>query len=108
MVLAGIIYILPVERRGAIWYSEGEVTDWKGVCQLAKVSILGTGGFGVSLAATCYKYGHQVTLWGLFPDEVNAIIRDGEQMCIRDRNSAYLYFTQEVQFRPRLWVEPIV
>ena len=36
------------------------------------------GGFGVSLAATCYKYGHQVTLWGLFPDEVNAIIRDGE------------------------------
>ena len=48
------------------------------MCQLAKVSILGTGGFGVSLAATCYKYGHQVTLWGLFPDEVNAIIRDGE------------------------------
>ena len=45
---------------------------------MAKVSILGTGGFGVSLAATCYKYGHQVTLWGLFPDEVNAIIRDGE------------------------------
>ena len=45
---------------------------------MAKVSILGTGGFGVSLAATCFKYGHQVTLWGLFPDEVNAIIRDGE------------------------------
>ena len=45
---------------------------------MAKVSILGTGGFGVSLAATCFKYGHQVTLWGLFPEEVDAIVRDGE------------------------------
>ena len=45
---------------------------------MAKISILGTGGFGVSLAATCYKYGHKVTLWGLFPEEVAAIVRDGE------------------------------
>ena len=45
---------------------------------MAKISILGTGGFGVSLAATCFRYGHEVTLWGLFEDEVNAIIRDGE------------------------------
>ena len=45
---------------------------------MAKISILGTGGFGVSLAATCYKYGHKVTLWGLFPEEVAAIVRDCE------------------------------
>ncbi len=45
---------------------------------MAKISILGTGGFGVSLAATCFRYGHDVTLWGLFEEEVNAIIRDGE------------------------------
>ncbi len=45
---------------------------------MAKISILGTGGFGVSLAATCHRYGHEVTLWGLFQQEVDAIIRDGE------------------------------
>lgn len=45
---------------------------------MAKISILGTGGFGVSLAATCFRYGHEVTLWGLFQQEVDAIIRDGE------------------------------
>ncbi len=45
---------------------------------MAKITILGTGGFGVSLAATCFRYGHEVTLWGLFQPEVDAIIRDGE------------------------------
>lgn len=45
---------------------------------MAKISILGTGGFGVSLAATCHRYGHDVTLWGLFQQEVDTIIRDGE------------------------------
>ena len=45
---------------------------------MAKISILGTGGFGVSLAATCFRYGHEVILWGLFQQEVDAIIRDGE------------------------------
>lgn len=45
---------------------------------MAKITILGTGGFGVSLAATCFRYGHEVVLWGLFQPEVDAIIRDGE------------------------------
>lgn len=45
---------------------------------MAKITILGTGGFGVSLAATCFRYGHDVVLWGLFRQEVDAIIRDGE------------------------------
>lgn len=45
---------------------------------MTKVTIMGTGGFGVSLAVMCCRYGCDVTLWGKFPAEVEAIVRDGE------------------------------
>ena len=45
---------------------------------MAKIAILGAGGFGVSLAVMCRQYGHEVTLWGKFPEEMEAIRRDGE------------------------------
>ena len=40
---------------------------------MAKITIMGTGGFGVSLAVICHRFGHEVTLWGKFPDEISEI-----------------------------------
>ena len=34
---------------------------------MAKIVILGTGGFGTSLAVMCQRFGHDVTLWGEIP-----------------------------------------
>ncbi len=45
---------------------------------MANIAILGTGGFGISLAVMCRKYGHAVTLWGKFPEEIAEIRRYGE------------------------------
>ena len=45
---------------------------------MAKIVILGTGGFGTSLAVMCRKFGHDVTLWGKFPEEIAEIRRNGE------------------------------
>lgn len=45
---------------------------------MARIAILGTGGFGISLAVMCRKYGHEVTLWGKFPEEIADIRRYGE------------------------------
>ncbi|MGI5895246.1 MAG: NAD(P)H-dependent glycerol-3-phosphate dehydrogenase [Candidatus Merdivicinus sp.] len=45
---------------------------------MAKIAILGTGGFGISLAVMCHRYGHEVTLWGKFPQEIAEIRRYGE------------------------------
>lgn len=45
---------------------------------MAKIVILGSGGFGISLAVMSHKYGHQVTVWSAFENEIEAIKRDGE------------------------------
>jgi len=45
---------------------------------MAKITIMGTGGFGVSLAVICHRFGHKVTLWGKFPDEIKEIRDHGE------------------------------
>lgn len=45
---------------------------------MADITILGSGGFGISLAVMCHKYGHKVTVWSAFENEIEAIRRDGE------------------------------
>lgn len=44
---------------------------------MSKIAILGTGGFGVALSVMCHRYGHQVTLWGKFPQEIAEIRQYG-------------------------------
>jgi len=45
---------------------------------MAKITILGSGGFGISLAVMAHRYGHTVTVWSAFENEIEAIKRDGE------------------------------
>lgn len=37
---------------------------------MAKVMVLGAGGFGISLALMCHRYGHEVTVWSHREEEV--------------------------------------
>lgn len=46
---------------------------------MAKITILGAGGFGISLAVMAHKYGHEVTVWSAVKEEIETIKRDGEQ-----------------------------
>lgn len=45
---------------------------------MANIAILGSGGFGISLAATLFKYEHTVCLWSPFEQEIELIRTDGE------------------------------
>ncbi len=45
---------------------------------MADIVILGSGGFGLSLAVMCEKLGHNVTVWSKFKDEIDTIERTGE------------------------------
>jgi glycerol-3-phosphate dehydrogenase (NAD(P)+) len=45
---------------------------------MAKIIILGSGGFGLSIAIMCSNSGHDVTVWSKFRDEIDAIERTGE------------------------------
>lgn len=45
---------------------------------MANITILGSGGFGLSLALTAHRSGHAVKVWSKFSDELEAIRRDGE------------------------------
>lgn len=45
---------------------------------MAKIAILGSGGFGLSIAIMCCEAGHEVTVWSKFRDEIDAIERTGE------------------------------
>ncbi len=45
---------------------------------MAKIIILGSGGFGMSLAVMLHKLGHEVTVWSAFEEELETIRRDGE------------------------------
>ena len=45
---------------------------------MAKITVLGSGGFGLGLAVMLEKIGHDVTVWSAFKEEIDNIIRDGE------------------------------
>ena len=45
---------------------------------MIKITILGSGGWGLALACTCDRLGHKVTVWSAFSDEIEAIKRTGE------------------------------
>ena len=45
---------------------------------MAKFTILGMGGFGLSLAVMLNNFGHEVTVWTAFHQEIEDIKRDGE------------------------------
>ncbi len=45
---------------------------------MVKITILGSGGWGLALACTCSRLGHEVTVWSAFSDEIEAIRRTGE------------------------------
>lgn len=45
---------------------------------MASISIIGSGGWGTALAIMCANNGHQVSLWSLFPEEIDTLKRDGE------------------------------
>lgn len=45
---------------------------------MAKITILGSGGFGISLAVMLDKLGHDITVWSAFKEELETIKRDGE------------------------------
>ncbi len=45
---------------------------------MANILILGSGGFGVSLAVMLHKSGHQVTMWSKFQQEIDEIRLYGE------------------------------
>jgi len=47
---------------------------------VAKIGVLGAGGFGIALSVMCNKMGHEVTLWSAFPAEITEIIRDGQNL----------------------------
>ena len=41
--------------------------------KMSKVTVLGSGGWGIALAITAYDCGHNVTLWSPFEEEVNLL-----------------------------------
>lgn len=43
-----------------------------------KVSVLGSGGWGIALAILAYSKGHDVVLWSAFPQEVDALLEKRE------------------------------
>ena len=45
---------------------------------MAKITILGSGGFGMSLAVMLFKLGHEVSVWSAFEEELENIKKDGE------------------------------
>lgn len=45
---------------------------------MAKITVLGAGGWGTALAVMANRYENQTTLWSCFPEEVDSIRRRGE------------------------------
>ncbi len=45
---------------------------------MAKITILGSGGFGLALAISCHSMGHSVTVWSKFQEEIDEIRTTGE------------------------------
>ncbi len=47
---------------------------------MAKITVLGSGGWGTAIAISAYNCGHNVTLWSPFENEVQALIDDHENV----------------------------
>ena len=47
---------------------------------MADISVLGAGGWGTALAVMAHRYGHRVTLWSPFAEEVETIRRHGQHV----------------------------
>lgn len=45
---------------------------------MAKIAIMGSGGWGTALAIMTDKWGHDVSLWSAFDDEVERLKKDRE------------------------------
>ena len=45
---------------------------------MANITILGSGGFGLSLAVMADRLGHKVTVWSKFQSEIDEIRAKGE------------------------------
>ncbi len=45
---------------------------------MAKIVVLGSGGWGTALAVTAFRNGHEVWLWSKFPQEIEEIKKHGE------------------------------
>ncbi len=45
---------------------------------MAKITVLGSGGWGIALAISAYNCGHEVALWSPFEDEVNMLLAERE------------------------------
>lgn len=54
---------------------------------MAKITVLGSGGFGMSLAIMADNYGHNVTVWSAQTSVIEQIRRDGENKKKTPRNS---------------------
>ena len=65
---------------------------------MADFTILGMGGFGLSLAVMLNNFGHNVTVWSAFAQEVEDIRRDGEnkQKLPRVRISDEIRLTNDI------------
>ena len=49
---------------------------------MARIAVLGTGGWGTALAIMCSGMGHEVTLWSVFPEEIRKIQEAGENVLL--------------------------
>ena len=45
---------------------------------MAKTAVIGAGSWGTALAILLQKNGHQVTLWGVHPENVELLKKDRE------------------------------
>lgn len=63
---------------------------------MADITILGSGGFGLSLAVLCNANGHKVTVWSKFQDEIDAIKRTGE---LKSKLPG-VFIPKEIEFTP--------
>ncbi len=51
---------------------------------MAKITVLGSGGWGIALAITAYNSGHDVALWSPFEDEVELLHKNRENKKLLD------------------------
>ena len=51
---------------------------------MAKITIIGAGGFGICLAITAYRNHHQTVVWDNAQVVVDEIIRDGDCVSLKD------------------------
>ncbi len=45
---------------------------------MSKIAIMGSGGWGTAIAVMTSKFGNQISLWSVFPEEIDTIIKDKE------------------------------